>query len=77
MDNAKTHAEVAKKQKFQHFIGILEAKQEFTKRDIEEEYSKMSPTRECSIESIVFMKLFLKPKSNKSSLAFSSNCLIR
>tara|TARA_B110000503_G_C6816225_1_gene277036 strand:+ start:281 stop:388 length:108 start_codon:yes stop_codon:yes gene_type:complete len=34
--------------KFQRFIGILEAKQEFTKRDIEEEYVRCHPPKNAA-----------------------------
>ena len=49
--NAKTQIEVAKKEKIERFIETLREKKEFTKKDIEEEYNKVSPIRECSLKS--------------------------
>ena len=50
--NAKTQMEIAKKEKIERFIEALRAKKEFTKKDIEEEYNKVSPIRECSLKAI-------------------------
>ena len=50
--NAKTQMEIAKKEKIERFIEALREKKEFTKKDIEEEYNKVSPIRECSLKAI-------------------------
>lgn len=39
-------------EKIERFIEILREKKEFTKKDIEEEYNKVSPIRECSFKAI-------------------------
>ena len=49
---AKTQIEIAKKEKIERFIEALRAKEEFTKKDIEEEYNKVSQIRECSLKAI-------------------------
>ena len=50
--NAKTQIEIAKKEKIERFIEALREKKEFTKKDIEEVYNKVSPIRECSLKAI-------------------------
>ena len=50
--NAKTQIELAKKEKIERFINTLKEKKEFTKKDIEVEYNKVSPVRECSLKTI-------------------------
>ena len=50
--NAKTEMEIAKKEKIERFIETLREKKEFTKKDIEEEYNKVSLIRECSLKAI-------------------------
>jgi hypothetical protein len=50
--NAKTEMEIAEKEKIERFIETLKAKKEFTKKDIEVEYNKVSPIRECSLKAI-------------------------
>ena len=50
--NAKTQIELAKKEKIERFIETLKEKKEFTKKDIEEVYNKVSPIRECSLKAI-------------------------
>ncbi|MDB4437878.1 DEAD/DEAH box helicase family protein [Flavobacteriaceae bacterium] len=50
--NAKTQMEIAKKEKIERFTETLREKKEFTKKDIEEEYNKVSPIRECSLKAI-------------------------
>ena len=52
MKNAKTQIELAKKEKIERFVNTLKEKKEFTKKDIEEEYNKVSPIRECSLKAI-------------------------
>ena len=39
-------------EKIERFIETLREKKEFTKKDIEVEYNKVSPIRECSIKAI-------------------------
>ena len=50
--NAKTQIEIAKKEKIERFVNTLKEKEEFTKKDIEEVYDKVSPIRECSLKAI-------------------------
>ena len=50
--NEKKQIELAKKEKIERFIETLREKKEFSKKDIEVEYNKVSPVRECSLKTI-------------------------